>query len=49
MQNMLDPAPPTDVFEECMTSDGIEFKKYSAGGCVFYTIAHETDKQVQEL
>ena len=43
-EDMLDPAPPTDVFEERMTSDGIKFKKYSDGGCVFYTIAHETEK-----
>jgi hypothetical protein len=27
-EDMLDPAPPTDVFEECLTNDCIKFEKY---------------------
>jgi hypothetical protein len=27
-EDMLDPAPPTDVFEACLTNDCIKFEKY---------------------
>ena len=46
-EDMLDPALPTDVLEEYMTVDGIKFKRYSAGGSVFYTITYETEKKVK--
>ena len=46
-EDMLDPALPTDVLEEYMTVDGIKFKRYSAGGSVFYTITYERDKNVK--
>ena len=27
-EDMLDPAPPTDVFEACLANDCIKFEKY---------------------